>query len=372
LKKLIKNRLIIISLFVLVLSILVFFFIIINPIIRNRIRVSLDSFRSNKLSVENKLPELFLDKTLPKISIVSPDKEVFTKTSMLKITVSDENLNTEVTINNRIANTDNNGYLEYPFDVVEGKNVFEIVAKDTFDNKSTQVLELNLTIGVPQRVPILMYHHIDGNLVEGNSVHEKLFGEQLDWLIANGFNTISFSQLNDYLIYGFALPEKPILLSFDDGYVDNYYNAFKIMVNKGMKGSFGIITDLVGTDANGRRFYMSWDELREMDLEGMELVAHSMSHKYMPKISDKELEQEMLESKKILEKFTNKKIETFVYPTGGFNDHVIGKLKEYGYRSARISGDYKKMSIENLYKLPVIKVAWGTTPEQLDKLIQKL
>lgn len=323
-------------------------------------------------NVAIKYPTIKLDTIPPEITVITPQNEVFSKNSILKITVKEKNLNPVITINNKIFQTDNTGFLIYPFEVKDGKNTFVIKAQDIFGNKKIENLELDLKISEPKRIPILMYHHISSKLVEGNSVAENLFGEQMDWLNTNGYNTISFSQLNDYLIYGLALPDKPILLSFDDGYIDNYQNAFKILINKGMKGSFGVITSLVGTNAHGSRFYMSWDELREMDTEGMELVDHSMSHKYMPKISDNELIQELLDSKKIIEELTKKRVETFVYPTGGYNNHVIEKLKEYGYRSARISGNYKKMSLENIFTLPVIKVAWGTSPTELGRLIQNI
>ena len=375
-RKSLKKRIVKFSFLVVIFSLLVVTYAYILFLAVNRIQFSQYIFKQFFLSASQsdnvgiKFPTIKLDTNPPEITIVAPQKEVFSKNSILKITAVDKNLNPVITINNKIYQTDNTGFLIYPFEVKEGKNIFVIKAQDIFGNIKVENLELDLKIAEPKRIPILMYHHITSKLVEQNSVAENLFSEQLDWLKENGYNTISFSQLNDYLIYGLALPDNPILLSFDDGYIDNYQNAFKILVNKGMKGSFGIITSLVGTDAHGGRFYMSWDELKEMDINGMELVDHSMSHKYMPKISDSELVQELLESKKIIEEFTNKKVETFIYPTGGYNNHVIDKLKEYGFRSARISGNYKKMSLENIFTLPVIKVVWGTSPTELGKLIK--
>src|SRR5262245_45871507 len=97
-------------------------------------------------------------------------------------------------------------------------------------------------------VPILMYHYISASpsatdrIRYGLSVPPEMFEAQLRLLSNHGYNTITLRELYEYLAIGTALPDNPIVLTFDDGYVDNYTNAFPLLQKYGMRGTFFILT----------------------------------------------------------------------------------------------------------------------------------
>src|SRR5262249_36809207 len=99
-------------------------------------------------------------------------------------------------------------------------------------------------------VPILMYHYISGVptndpnpvLRQSLSVSPELFNQQLDYLKQQGFHSVTLNQLINALYYGFSLPSKPIILTFDDGYLDGYTAAYPALKAHGFSGVFYIIT----------------------------------------------------------------------------------------------------------------------------------
>jgi len=117
------------------------------------------------------------------------------------------------------------------------------------------------------RVPILMYHYINTPPPNADAIRRDLsvpperFREHLAYLKSQGYQTITLHDLVYALTRGTPLPPKPIILTFDDGYEDNYTNAFPILQEFGYIGTFFIITNNPDT---GRPGYMSWDQLREM------------------------------------------------------------------------------------------------------------
>jgi peptidoglycan/xylan/chitin deacetylase (PgdA/CDA1 family) len=158
-------------------------------------------------------------------------------------------------------------------------------------------------------VPVIMYHNI-GIPNKGWQWNHlicpyKTFENQLKWLKKKGFHTISLQQLYDYMKEGMDLPENPIVLTFDDGYLDNWVFAYPLLKRYGFKGSIYVNTEFVDTrnivrknleDAHNGEVkiedlkntgYLSWKEIKEMEEEGvMDIQSHTMSHTWYP-ISNK-------------------------------------------------------------------------------------
>ncbi len=132
------------------------------------------------------------------------------------------------------------------------------------------------------RVPILMYHYVsvppdDADIYrEDLSVTPANFEEQMAWLAENGYETITVTDLVYALNIGWPpLPDKPIIITFDDGYVDNYQHAFPILQDYGLIGTFFILTDVTDREQPG---YMSWDMMREMVAAGHDIQVHGREH----------------------------------------------------------------------------------------------
>jgi peptidoglycan/xylan/chitin deacetylase (PgdA/CDA1 family) len=111
------------------------------------------------------------------------------------------------------------------------------------------------------------------------SVGADIFGAHLITLREQGYTSITLSDLFYAIQLGKPLPEKPIVLIFDDGYRDNYLNAFPIMKEEGFVGTFFVITNLIEEYHEND---MTWEQLREMQAAGMEIGSHTKSHAELP------------------------------------------------------------------------------------------
>lgn len=205
-------------------------------------------------------------------------------------------------------------------------------------------------------VSILVYHHISSTLNDSLNITEEQFEQQLQEIIKQNIKVISFTELYDIFNCKKSLDSKAVILTFDDGYIDNYQNAFRILKKFKLKGSFAIIPSLVGKIENGERKFMNWKEIIELSENGMEILSHSLTHPILTKLSSLQIDFELSESKKILESKLSKKIDTFVFPYGNYSNEMQKNLKNSNYLGGRIYSQSTKMSANFVYFLPAKKV----------------
>lgn len=173
-------------------------------------------------------------------------------------------------------------------------------------------------------VPILMYHYISEVPVKdktnpysyrsGLTVTPTVFSQQLDYFKKLGYHTITFNQLFSALYYDSPLPAKPVIFSFDDGYVDAYTNAYPILRAHGYTGMFYIITGKVGWPGQA-----SWPQLREMLSNGMQMGSHTIDHRAIGdvwQLSPADARHELETSRQTLESHLQTFIQQFCYPAG--------------------------------------------------------
>jgi peptidoglycan/xylan/chitin deacetylase (PgdA/CDA1 family) len=184
-------------------------------------------------------------------------------------------------------------------------------------------------------IPILLYHHI-AVLPENASrsqkrwtLSPKRFEEQIAWLAAHGFHPVTLTQLVAHRKEGKLLPSSPIVLSFDDGWKDQYTGAFPVLVKYKIPATFFIITDSIGHSA-----YMDWKQLEDMAAAGMDIEPHSHTHPKLTVFPEQYLSREIIDSKKILETRISKPAVVFSYPFGSYNDTVISIVKQAGFDAA--------------------------------------
>ncbi len=185
------------------------------------------------------------------------------------------------------------------------------------------------------RVPILMYHHIrttqkdDIKMLKDLSCSLDDLKRHCRYLKANGYSTITFQDLFEYFQNDVPLPEKPVILTFDDGYQDNW-NAYKELRKKNMKGVFFVVLKTLGDSK-----HLSKTQVLAMSRDGMEIGSHSLHHEDLTKITEQKAEQEILQSKEALELFLGRPVLAFCYPGGKFNKKTLKILARSTYWFAR-------------------------------------
>lgn len=182
----------------------------------------------------------------------------------------------------------------------------------------------------PSGIPVLNYHQIndvDENLL---TVSTSEFETQMAWLEENGYQTITVSELLDFLDGKGSLPERPVLITFDDGYIDNYQCAFPILKKHNMKACIFLISEYVSLYPN----YLTWEQLAEMQSSGIEFGSHTVDHNVLTELSPNSVNHELADSKDLLEKRLKRRIEVLAYPCGFTNEYIKSRVNASGYRAA--------------------------------------
>ncbi|MEN6412306.1 MAG: polysaccharide deacetylase family protein [Veillonellales bacterium] len=177
-----------------------------------------------------------------------------------------------------------------------------------------------------QKIPILLYHRV-GYTTDQLTVTPERFSNDLALLADYGYQAISLRQFQTFLLGNDAdLPEQPVLITLDDGYSDNYENAFPILQNFGISATFFIITGLLWTP--GR---LTPEQLREMAGSGMCFGSHTVTHRPLATLSSQEAEEELNSSRSTLESILGTPVDTIAYPCGSYNDTIIQIAQNNGY-----------------------------------------
>lgn len=237
--------------------------------------------------------------------------------------------------------------------------------------EKTVVTYIPQTYGRQVRVPILTYHYISDNpnpadLARNNlAVSPAKFEEQMKYLAESGYNTISLDTLYPALKGQTSLPSKPVILTFDDGYMDFYSIAYPILRQYNLHATVFIPTSLMN-----QGYYLTWAQIREMSNSGLiTFGAHSVHHYNLPSVSAQTLEYELAESRKVLQDNLGMPINFMAYPNGATNDQVIGFVKKAGYLGAVGTWPNKIQSEGTIYNLPRLKVGGGANLQTFISLL---
>ena len=185
---------------------------------------------------------------------------------------------------------------------------------------------------------VLMYHSVlpgAGSPDWPWAVSYERFCQQLDLLAQNGWKTVRMQDLTD--------PEKcapkTVVITFDDGYADNY-KAFEALVARGMTASWFVVTNDIGGSSSWvdpgihSQKILNKETLREFMDVGMEVASHTCSHSRMPLLSDVDLANELSQSKQVLEDILGQAVESFAYPYGVHDDRCVQAVRDAGYKYA--------------------------------------
>lgn len=186
---------------------------------------------------------------------------------------------------------------------------------------------------------VLEYHAIGSHpdWPQGMVIAPATFEKHLQYMQENGYHMVTVAELAERLTSGKPM-DKYIALSFDDGYTDNYTEAFPLLKKYGARGTFAVINSKIGG-----KIYMNAQQLKEMQAAGMEIASHTFSHNRLEDIDSVYLDWEIGVSKYDLEKRLLPKdatVKTLAYPCGSYNEQCIAKLKQFGYVAALTGNEF--------------------------------
>lgn len=243
--------------------------------------------------------------------------------------------------------------------------------EETNFDKETALPEKNLrqdVLGAGATIPVLLYHYIRVNpdssdhVGFGLSVTPYNFAAQMDYLVKHSYHSLTLEEFTKIVLRHIAPPEKPILITFDDGYKDAYTQAYPILKERGLKAVNFVITGFVGGP-----HYLSWGEIKEMADSGtFEFGSHTVNHLDLRRLSPDRLKEELQLSKQDLEKHLNKPIVWLAYPYGFVNDIVVTAAKDAKYIGAWGTSDGTFESDEQEYALPRVRIGGGESLETFD------
>ncbi|MCI7442235.1 MAG: polysaccharide deacetylase family protein [Clostridium sp.] len=179
-------------------------------------------------------------------------------------------------------------------------------------------------------VPVLYYHSVDPSEANEVIISPEKLKEQLTFIKDSGYTTLTISELNDYILNNTPIPEKSIVITFDDGYADNYINAFPILKELDIKATIFVISNF--TDKDG--YYMTSQQIKEMSDYGIDIQSHTASHSHLNQLTYEEQLSELKTSKEKLESIIGKPIISVAYPFGDYDDNTILASEEAGYSLA--------------------------------------
>jgi len=208
-------------------------------------------------------------------------------------------------------------------------------------------------------VPILMYHYVEELPPDADALRRDLtvtpenFEAQLRTLAERGYQTITLTDLYLYLTQGRPLPEKPVILTFDDGYRDAYTVVFPLLRKYGFVGTFFVLATPAHYESPN---YLTWAMMKEMADAGMEIQGHGRDHVDLRGRSYEFLVYQILGIKEAVEYHTGQPVRFFCYPSGRYDDAVVAVLRSAGYWGAVTTQYGRVHTREGLFALRRIRI----------------
>jgi peptidoglycan/xylan/chitin deacetylase (PgdA/CDA1 family) len=229
-------------------------------------------------------------------------------------------------------------------------------------NKYTKYLSLILIVllcfdSMPLKyndrgICILTYHRIGYEKNNTLMIPEQQFRQQMKYIKDNGYATITLNQLSKFMLENKPIPKKSVVITFDDGYVDNYLYAYPILKEFNFKATVFVIPKTIGKS----KHYMTLTQLKELQANGIDIESHTLDHEKLTTLSyDKQLST-LKESKKTLENILGKNVNYIAYPYAKYNSDTIKAAMNSGYVMGFILGGKVARKNDGIYTLHRISV----------------
>ncbi|GGO65674.1 polysaccharide deacetylase family protein [Nonomuraea cavernae] len=228
------------------------------------------------------------------------------------------------------------------------------------------------------RVPILMYHSVTDTPNEEtrpHSVRPSDLEEQLAYLAESGFTPMTLGDLVASLNKTSAMPVKPIVITFDDGYADFHSHALPLLERHRFPATVFLTSGWVadaGPDAAGRALddMLSWGQAREIAQTGIEIGGHSHSHPQLDQLRTEDLRQELRKNKGLLEEKIGAPVATMAYPFGYSSARVRREVRKAGYFAACAVSNAIAADRHDMLAIPRLTVAGNTTISMFRRAVE--
>jgi peptidoglycan/xylan/chitin deacetylase (PgdA/CDA1 family) len=244
---------------------------------------------------------------------------------------------------------------------------------------------------VTDSVPVLIYHHVNRHRGDTVTITPPVFADQMAYLAEHRIRTLSMEELLAFAAGRLTLRERAVLLTFDDGWRDNYLHVWPVLRRYGLRGTFFLVTDrteragegstvpagdwpthdeakLLLQDEDGGGVAMGWREAREMADSGLcSFYSHTRSHRRCAGLEESELAEELAGSRQVLEERLGTVCDVLCWPYGSFDSAAVTAATAAGYRTIFTTIPGRVVPGSDCFRLPRIEAT-----ESLDAFIREL
>ena len=223
---------------------------------------------------------------------------------------------------------------------------------------------------------VLMYHKIsnDGSY-DGLTVTLAHLEKQFEILLKEEYNPILLSDLVDFIQLGKPLPRKPVLITFDDGYRDNYTIMYPLLKKYGMKANIFLVPSFIGNTTE----YLHVNDIRNMNARLVEFGLHSYDHKNYRELSPEQIDEDIAKSKQLLHTLGINFQPCFAFPYGAFPKKNPAKLQQLNQTltehnivlAFRIGNRLNSLPLKNPLLIQRLDIRGEHSIEKFNKLLQR-
>ncbi len=211
------------------------------------------------------------------------------------------------------------------------------------------------------RVPVLMYHLVELSSVVPRAIPDLVvspstFETQIKALYRAGWKTITAAQLAEYLATGTRPPARSMVITFDDGTVNGYTNAFRILKRYGYTATFYLIVGRIGVSP----VYLTWPQVAEMLAAGMDVGNHTIGHPALSSLSGSSLAWQIVRAQQIVKSQVGYSMTTIAYPSGNYDAEVFAAAEKAGLRMGFTTRTGAKETWAGRFECPRVRVSPGT------------